>query len=655
MALAAVGLRIFPCKPDKTPMVAAWEHNATNSPFAIGLKWNDCPEALPAIPVGAHGLVVIDCDRKQGSADGVAAFNELCSQLHIDLSEAFVVESPSGGYHFYWRTDAAFGNSRGMLPEGIDVRGVGGYVIAPDATLPDGRAYRHVTGSWDSIPAFPESLAAMLTAKRHASPSLHPEPVREATARERAYAESVLADECAKLAALLPGKGRNAALNRAAHSVGTMIGAGWIDRDAATEALWEAAELNGYRAKDGDGDAWKTLQSGLDAGALKPREPLPTSNIPEWLHESVANWIAAFKQKPSPVAKAALSKRSVTLIPFSEIAERPVEWLWDQYLPLGKLTLLAGSGGTGKSTIAFNLAAIISNGGAWPDGTRCARPGNVIIWSSEDDPADTIKPRLLAVGADVRRCGVVQGAIDEHGLSCPFDAAHDMDALRDAVQRIGGIAMLIIDPIVSAVTGDMNKANEVRRSLQTIVDFAAEMNCAVLGITHFAKGTAGKNSAERVIGSTAFKDFSRMTLVAAKDEESNNRVFTRAKSNNSADNGGFSYSIEAIALHSGITATRVVWGEPLEGSSRAILAEVEGDADGEESKLGTAKKFLIESLRNGPVASRELFEHGREGYGLSTNTLRRAQKDLGIVASKAAFAGGWMWSLPLANPSQSNR
>lgn len=143
-----------------------------------------------------------------------------------------------------------------------------------------------------------------------------------------------------------------------------------------------------------------------------------------------------------------------------------------------------------------------------------------------------------------------------------------------------------------------------------------------------------------------------MTLVAAKDEESNRRVFTRAKSNNSADTGGFSYSIEVIALNGGITTTRVVWGEALQGSSRAILAEIEGEPNEESSKLEIAKKFLIDHLSNGAVASKELFEHAREGYGLSTITLRRAQKELGITATKATFAGGWMWSLPLANPSQ---
>lgn len=633
-------------------MVKAWEQTASASPFAIGLKWDASPEALPGIPVGAHGLVVIDCDRKPGQADGVSNFIALCSEHQIDLSKSFVVETPSGGYHIYFRTDGAIGNSRGSLPEGIDVRGIGGYVIAPGAMLPDGRCYRHVAGSWDAILALPDVLASFLKAKRHAA---YPEPVlgrTETTERERAYAEMALADEIAALSAMRAGEGRNAALNRAAHSLGTMVGARWIAREAVELALWAAAERNGYRAKDGDEAARNTLRSGLEGGITKPRGPLPAIDIPDSLRESVDAWIAAYKESRTAPARTAHGKRSVTLLQGSEIQAQPISWLWDGYLPLGKLTLLAGAGGTGKSTIAFALAAVITNAGTWPDGSRCNAAGNVLIWSSEDDPANTIKPRLIAVGADERRYGVIRGTLDEYGISYPFDAAKDMDALRDAVSSIGGVSLLIIDPIVTAVTGDMHKANDVRRSLQAIVDFAAEMNCAVLGITHFAKGTAGRNSAERVIGSQAFAALARMVLVAAKEEESSRRVFTRAKSNISVDTGGFSYAIEALNLHDGIVATRVVWGEPLEGSSRAILAEVEGESGDDASQLGIAKQFLLRALANGPAPVKELLEHAREGYGVSPNTLRRAQKELGIMPTKAAFAGGWTWALPLANPSR---
>lgn len=654
LALAGRGLRIFPCKPDKTPMVTAWEQNATCSPFAVSTKWASHPDALPAIPVGAHGLVVIDCDRKPGAPDGVQAFHDLCAAHGVDLSGAIIVDTPSGGKHFYWRTETPYGNSSGSLPAGIDVRGLGGYVIAPGAKLPDQRSYKLVQGSWDAIPALPDALAALLRPKVDSGASHTLQAPHSATERERAYAATALDDETGKLKAMRTGDGRNHALNVAAHSLGTMAGAGWIDRGTVAAALFDAATVNGHTAKHGERQTKATIESGINAGASKPREPLEL-DLPEMdLSELRCNGVLVFNphrataSQSTPGKTAASSKRTVKILQCSAIQAKPIEWLWRGYLPLGKLALLAGAGGTGKSTIAFNFAGTVSNGGIWPDGSRCYIAGNVVIWSSEDDPADTIIPRLMAVGANLARCYIISGAEDENGLRSPFDAARDMDRLCEVVKQVGGAALLIIDPIVTAVTGDMHKANDVRRSLQAIVDFAAEMNCAVLGITHFAKGTAGKNSADRVIGSQAFSALARIVLVAAKEEDSQNRVFTRAKSNNSVDTGGYAYTIEAGTLPGGIETTRVVWGEALEGSSREILSTVEETDVEDTSKRTIAKRFLLETLSNGPVPSKELFEHARERHGISNDTLRRAQRDLGIEAIKQHFAGGWMWTLPLS-------
>jgi hypothetical protein len=652
LALASRGLRIFPCRPDKTPMVAAWEQAASSSPFDIAVRWDSHPESLPGLPVGAHDIVVIDADRKASGPDGVAAFHALCSQNGIDLSGAFVVETPSRGLHFYFSTPTPYGNSTGSLPDGIDVRGKGGYVIAAGATLPDGRSYRHVHGQWDAIPPLPDALANLLREKRSpVSPALASEVDASLIGeRERKFAAAALADEVAKLTAMGEGSGRNKALNDAAHSLGTMEG--WIDLNEVANGLWEASIANGYVAKDGEAAAKRTITSGLIAGCANPR---PLLGLPAHieaidLSPMIRNGIAAYKARQSSKPSESNAKRCVTLLQGSEIQAKPITWLWDGYLPSGKLTLLAGAGGTGKSTLAFSIAGTITNAGTWADGSRCNVAGNVLIWSSEDDPADTIKPRLMAVGANDKRYGVISGTVDENGQSCPFDSARDMDALRDAISRIGGISLLIIDPIVTAVTGDMHKANDVRRSLQAIVDFAAECNCAVLGITHFAKGTAGKNSAERVIGSQAFAALARMVLVAAKEEESDKRVFTRAKSNNSVDTGGFSYIIEALMIGRGIATTRVVWGEALQGSSRSILSSVEGDVSEDTSKLGQAKQYLIEALANQSVGSKELLKQAREGFGISEKTLRRAKDALGIKPQHAPmFEGGWSWSLPTSN------
>ncbi|MGA0584617.1 MAG: AAA family ATPase, partial [Castellaniella sp.] len=263
------------------------------------------------------------------------------------------------------------------------------------------------------------------------------------------------------------------------------------------------------------------------------------------------------------------------MVQAATITPQPINWLWPTWLATGKLTILAGAAGTGKTTLALGLAATLTSAGFWPDGQRMASPGNVIIWSSEDDPADTLIPRLMAMGADLKRVYMIQGKINDQGEREPFDPASDMDLLKLAAARMGGVALLMIDPIVSAIKGDMHKANEVRRGLQAIVDFAAEQKAAIIGISHFAKGTKGCDPQERVIGSQAFAALARMVLVAAKQEDSDMRVLARAKSNIAIDDGGIEYGIQAATLDNGIETTRAYWGGKIEGCAREILGAVE--------------------------------------------------------------------------------
>ncbi|MDU7589895.1 MAG: AAA family ATPase, partial [Acidovorax sp.] len=222
----------------------------------------------------------------------------------------------------------------------------------------------------------------------------------------------------------------------------------------------------------------------------------------------------------------------VVLVKGSDLRPQPVRWLWQYWLALGKLHILAGAPGQGKTTIALAMAATVTIGGHWPDGSRCA-PGNVLIWSGEDDPEDTLLPRLLAAGADDERCHFIKGAMRD-GEVVPFDPARDLQQLREEIDRIGGIRLLIVDPVVSAVTGDTHKNGEVRRALQPLVDMADACNCAVLGITHFAKGGQGTDPAQRVVGSVAFTAVARIVMVAAKvkgEEGQDARILARGKSN----------------------------------------------------------------------------------------------------------------------------
>jgi putative DNA primase/helicase len=257
------------------------------------------------------------------------------------------------------------------------------------------------------------------------------------------------------------------------------------------------------------------------------------------------------------------------------------------------------------------------------------------------------------MGADVSKIHLVKTTVGADGQRLPFNPSRDIPLLKQKIVANGGVALFIVDPITSAVAGDMHKANEVRLGLQAVVDLASECNCAVIGITHFAKGTTGRNPAERVIGSVAFGAFARVVLVAAKDEETERRVFVKAKSNISNDTGGFYYAIQPRPLHNNITATCSDWGGAIEGSSREILATVEHQ-DSKETDTRTqaddANTFLIEELKNGPRYARELMEMAHNQLGISERTLQRARKKLNIQINNEGPNKGWRWSLPLPNP-----
>ncbi|RDK01625.1 AAA family ATPase [Paraburkholderia lacunae] len=346
---------------------------------------------------------------------------------------------------------------------------------------------------------------------------------------------------------------------------------------------------------------------------------------------------------PGGIEPPRAPRPSALLTRASDIVPEAIRWLWPGWLPEGKLTLLAGSPGTGKTTLAIALAAAISRGGKWPDGSACSRAGDVLMWSGEDNPADTIVPRLMAAGADMHRIHIVTGSTDKNGEIQPFDPSCDIPLLSERLADMGGAAMLIVDPIVSAVSGDAHRVNDVRRNLQALVDMAAGYRCAVLGISHFAKGTKGSSPAERVIGSQAFVALARMVLVAGKDEAAERRILARAKSNIAPDDGGVSYTLEQIETD-GIEASRVVWGELIEGTARDILGDVE-ETDTEKGPREEAKEFLAAVLSDGPVNAKELRKDA-DGAGFSWPTIHRAASELGVEKRKLGMKEGWVWALP---------
>ncbi len=341
---------------------------------------------------------------------------------------------------------------------------------------------------------------------------------------------------------------------------------------------------------------------------------------------------------------------SVELINGASIVPQQIQWIWPGWLASGKFHIMAGPPGTGKTTVCMAFGATLTGAGRWPDGTR-AEVGNVLVWSGEDDPKDTLVPRLIAMGADMGKVFFV-GDTTSNGETRPFDPSVDMERLTRAAAKIGDVKLLIVDPVVSGIAGDSHKNAEVRRGLAPLVDLGTLLRCAVIGITHFSKSTAGRDPVERVTGSIAFGALARVVMGAAKlpEADGGGRLLVRAKSNIGPDGGGFKYDLSQVELanYPGISASCVLWGNSVDGEARELLGQAEQSpqSNDEKSEIDDAKEFLESLLADSPIASK-VVRLDSDGAGHSWATIRRASKIIGVESYKEGFTkGAWYWRLP---------
>ena len=340
---------------------------------------------------------------------------------------------------------------------------------------------------------------------------------------------------------------------------------------------------------------------------------------------------------------------TVNILRADSINPEPIDWIWKEWLAQGKLHILAGTAGTGKTTLALAMAATITTGRCWPDGTR-APIGDVVMWSGEDDPCDTLIPRLMAMEADRSKFHFV-GAVGGGSGPRAFDPASDVRLLSEQFDRCGNVRLLIVDPIVSAVAADSHKNSEVRRSLQPLVDLAAKHGCALIGITHYSKGTGGRDPLERVTGSLAFGALARLVLGTAKPMVAGEpRRLVRAKSNIGPDGGGFEYALEEIEVpgHAGLVSSRVVWGKPIDGTAHDLLTEIETDPDDDSDRGATdeAAEWLKDRLTGSPALASEIKKEALHN-GFAWRTVQRARKGIGAVHGRHGFGKGAVriWAL----------
>jgi len=207
-----------------------------------------------------------------------------------------------------------------------------------------------------------------------------------------------------------------------------------------------------------------------------------------------------------------------------DIKSAPLDWLWQERIPLGKLSILAGVQGKGKSTLALYMAAQVSTGRPWIDTFGQKRdPGSVIVLSTEDDWGDTIKPRLQAAEANLEKVYRIDGFSAQIG-NRKFDCVplsnltRDFDVLEQAVEQIGDVRLIIVDPISSYMMGkNENKNAEMREFLNPLIAMGGKNKIAILGITHLNKNQ-DLSPDHRILGSTALAAAARAVWLRIGDD-----------------------------------------------------------------------------------------------------------------------------------------
>jgi hypothetical protein len=316
-----------------------------------------------------------------------------------------------------------------------------------------------------------------------------------------------------------------------------------------------------------------------------------------------------------------------------DIKPERVEWLWSRRIPKGKVTILDGDPGKGKSTILYDLAARITVGSPLPDG-ESVEPGGTLIVSAEDGAADTIVPRFLAAGGDPKRARIL-------GSEEPFIIPDDLDRLERAIRQLGA-TFVVIDPVMSFLSDDVNsnRDQDVRRALQPLVDMARHTGAAIVLCRHLNKSTGGQ-AIYRGQGSIGFIGIVRSGLMVGEHPELENTfVLAGQKHNLSKPPASLAYRIRSAG--SGDDTAIIEYRGISEVTAQQMSSTPEDE--GERSRLAEAKEFLRDILRAGPEFSGRIKAEAKEAE-IGWRTVERAKAELKVQSVKDPDSGRWQWTL----------
>jgi len=318
------------------------------------------------------------------------------------------------------------------------------------------------------------------------------------------------------------------------------------------------------------------------------------------------------------------SEKSLPVRLYSAVTARKVEWLWYPYIPYGKITMIQGDPGDGKTTLALNIAALLSNGYPMPDSNKQSEKHLTIYQSAEDSVEDTIKPRLISAGAD---CSLI-AFVDESEQRLVLD-----DKRIEAVIKEINARLMIIDPLQAYLgdNGDMSRVDGIRPMMKHLAAVAERTGCALVIIGHMNKNN-GTKGIYRGLGSIDITAAVRSVLLVGRIK-SNPSVRVMAQLKNSLAEEGKAVAFEIQDNSS------VKWIGEYDITAEELL---NGDAPNDDmSKLSEAIFVLSDLLRNGAMPCTQIYSY-MKSRGISKRSVERAKQNLNVKSDK--HTDGWYWS-----------
>jgi len=342
-------------------------------------------------------------------------------------------------------------------------------------------------------------------------------------------------------------------------------------------------------------------------------------------------------------------------IRMSDIRTEKLDWLWPDKIPAGNVTLFGGQPGCGKTIVLLDIVATVTTGRNWPDGAKnTSGPKDVILLASEDGEADTIKPRLIAAGADMKRIIVIRRVLLENKEKTArrkhaFQLKGDISTLKNALKANPGVALVALDPI-SAFFGDCepNKDKEIRPVMEGIADAMEGTKCAFVGIIHNNK-RSDADSISKILGASSVVGVSRAVWGFGYDADDKTlRHMLLIKGNLSEKRTGMKYRLAntAVTLDGGEDDHQpaVDWQGETSDDADDMLAKKRDRKGGADTLLAQAKLLCQMQLESGPKLAQDMYRLGEKELGdNSGKTLKRASIEIGAMCTRAK---PYYWYLP---------